>query len=156
MQTTVTIDQFAHDIGKLPEKLETAIIRGLRSAAARGVTEVVQAMHATTPHPPNDTGELMRSVEHSALPRGGRVAVDAPHAAVMENGARPFRPPLAPLVHWAKRKFGVNDKEAKRIARAVQRKIATTGIAPRGYFRRAMRNIRKLVPIEVESELGKI
>ena len=151
-----TLDEYAKQVGGLPLKLETAIIKGLRSAAMRGVGEVVHSINATSPHPPIDTGELARSVDHSLLPRGGRLAVDAPHAAVMENGARPFRPPFRPLYDWAKRKFGVDDKEAKQIARRVQRAIQQRGIAPRHYFRGAMRKVRQIIPIEVESELAKI
>lgn len=152
----LTLDQFSKELGRLPQKLEGAIIRGLRSAAARGVSEVIQAIHTSSPYPPIDTGGLARSVEHSDLPRGGRIAVDAPHAAVMENGARPFWPPLDPLIDWAKRKFGVDDHDAEVIAEGVQRKIAMFGIEPRHYFRSAMGSIRKIVPIEVESELSKI
>ena len=153
---TVTLEQFTKELGQLPKDLETAIVRGLRSAAARGVGEVVQAINTASPHPPVDTGGLARSVEHSNLPKGGRIEVDAPHAAVMENGARPFWPPIEPLEDWAKRKFGVDDEEAEEIARAVQIKSATFGIEPRHYFRTAMVRIRKIVPVEVESELGKI
>lgn len=152
----VTLDQFARELGRLPSILEDAIIRGLRSAAARGVADVVQAIQVASPWPAVDTGRLARSVEHSNLPRGGRVSVDAPHAAVMELGARPFWPPIEPLEAWAVRKFGVDEDEAEEIARSVQLKIATFGIEPRRYFADAMRSIRKLVPIEVESELAKI
>ncbi len=155
-RTRLTLDQFAVELGKLPRQLEGAIIKGLRSAAARGVSEVVQAIHTTSPFPPIDTGRLARSVEHSDLPRGGRLMVDAPHAAVMEWGARPFWPPLQPLIDWAKRKFGVDEDEAEEIAEAVQRKIAMFGIEPRHYFATAMVRVRKLIPIEVESELSKI
>jgi hypothetical protein len=153
---TLNLNQFANEIGALPAKLEGAIIKGLRSAAARGVGEVVQSINTASPHPPIDRGELARSVEHSTLAKGGRIAVDAPHAAVMETGARPFWPPLFPLQDWAQRKFGVDEDEAEEIATAIQLSIAMVGIEPRHYFKGAMVNIRKLVPIEVESELAKI
>lgn len=151
----LTLGEFAEEVGDLPGNLEAAIIRGLRSAAARGVSAVVEAIQTTKPYPAVDRGELAGSVEHSTLPRGARISVDAPHAAVVENGTRPFWPPLQPLEDWARRKFGVDDDEAEEIAVAVQRKIAMFGIEPRHYFRRAMTVIRKFVPIEVESELAK-
>lgn len=149
----VTLDQFARYVGQLPGALEGAIIKGLRSAAMRGVAEVAEQINAVTPYPPIDTGELARSVAYSSLERGGRCGVDAPHAAVMEEGARPFTPPLAPLEAWARRKFSVDDQEAKRIARAVQGKIRRYGIAPRHYFRASMVMIRRYAVIEVEREL---
>jgi hypothetical protein len=152
----LTLEQFAAELGGLPDELEGAIVRGLRSAAARGVSDVVESIQTTSPHAAVDTGALARSVEHSSLPRGGRINVDAPHAAPIENGTRPFWPPLQPLIDWAGRKFGVDEDEAEGIARAVQRKIAMFGIEPRHYFRRAMVRVRKRIPIEVESELRKI
>lgn len=155
-QRTLSLNQFAGELGKLPGELEEAIIRGLRSTANRGVGEVVQAINTSDPYPAVDRGELARSVEASSLPRGGRLDVDAPHAAAIENGTRPFWPPLQPLIDWAQRKFKVDEDEAEEIARAVQKKIAFVGIEPRHYFRRAMRNVEKLVPIEVERELDKI
>lgn len=156
MPRTLTFKQFVRELGDLTPDMEGAIIKGLRSAAERGVGEVVQSINTTSPHAPVDRGELARSVESTRLPRGGRLAVDAPHAAAMETGTRPFWPPLGPLEDWARRKFGVDDDEAEEIARNVQRKIATFGIEPRHYFRRAMRRVRKIVKIEVESELRKL
>lgn len=152
----ITLADYARNMGNLPGKMEDAIVRGLRSAAARGVTHVVEAINSTKPYPSVDTGELSRSVEYSPLDKGGRVAVDAPHAAVVENGSRPHWPPLQPLIDWAQRKFGVDEDEAEDIARNVQRTIAFVGTEPRHYFRRAMRDIRKDIPIEVESELEAI
>jgi len=152
----VTLEQFTKELGKLPGDMEKAIVRGLRSAAQRGVSEVVQAINTSKPHAAVDTGQLARSVEATDVLKGGRILVDAPHAAVIETGARPFWPPLQPLKDWAQRKFGVDEEEAAEIARAVQMKIAMFGIEPRHYFRTAMARVRKIVPIEVESELGKI
>jgi hypothetical protein len=153
---TLTLDQFAGELYKLPQTIEGAIVRGLRSAAARGVPEVVGAINAAKPFPAVFSGQLARSVEHSDLPRGGRISVDAPHAAIMETGTRPFWPPLQPLIDWATYKFGVDEDEAEEIAEAVRFKIAWFGIEPRHYFQTAMRTINQLVPIEVEAELDKL
>ncbi len=152
----LSLEHFAKKVGEIPEEMEGAVIRGLRSAAHHGVGEVVRSIATTSPHPAIDTGALGRSVEAIDTPRGGDIIVDAPHAAPIENGSRPFWPPLQPLIDWSMRKFGVSEKEAEGIARAVQRKIAEEGIEPRHYFRRAMRRVRKIVPIEVESELKKL
>lgn len=154
----VTFKQFVRELGELTPRMEGAIIKGLRSATQRGVSTVVESINQPTEmsHAPVDTGELGRSVEATNLPRGGRLSVDAPHAGPMEDGARPFRPPLQPLVDWASRKFGVSEQEARTIAFQVQEHIATWGLEPRHYFRRAMRKVRKTVKVEVESELSKI
>ncbi len=153
----LTLGQFAAQVKGLPDAMEAAIIRGLRSAAMRGVTDVVEAINTAKPYPVVDRGELAGSVGSSTLPKGGRISVDAPHAAVMETGARPFWPPLQPLIDWALRKGLAEDEdEAEDIARAIQKKFAFVGIEPRHYFRRAMVRIRKGVPIEVESELKRM
>lgn len=88
-----------------------------------------------------------------------RLVNDAPYAGVIEQGARPFTPPLQPLVDWAERKAAdlglVGDAQldgqgqfrgrhslesaqrqaAKRIARAIQRKFAREGYRPRYIMR---------------------
>ena len=151
----LTLPQFAREVGQLPSELDGDIVRGLRSAAARGVGEVVRAIQTSQPRPAVDTGQLARSVSDMYLPKGAAIVVDAPYAAVMETGARPFWPPLQPLIDWASRKFGLTDEEAESMARAVQRAIAQRGIAPRHYMRTAMARIRKIVPIEVESQIAK-
>lgn len=155
---TLTFKQFIKELGELTPNMEEAVIKGLRSASQRGVAVVVQSINTPTSmtHAAVDTGMLARSVEATDLPRGGQISVDAPHAAVMEFGARPFYPPIVPLFDWAKRKFGVDDDEAKAIAYAVREHIAIWGIEPRHYLKRSMRRIRKMVPIEVESELRKL
>ncbi len=153
----LTLAQFAQQMQNLPDAMEGAIIRGLRSAAMRGVTDVVEAINTAKPYPVVDRGELAGSVEATSLPKGGRISVDAPHAAVMETGSRPFWPPLQPLIDWVLRKGLAEDEdEAEEMALGIQKKFAFVGIEPRHYFRRAMVRVRKHIPIEVESELAQM
>lgn len=156
IRVELDMEAFAKELSGLPARLEGSIILGLRSAAARGVTEIVEQINTAKPYPAVDRGQLASSVEYTSLQKGGRISVDAPHAGPMETGTRPFWPPLQPLIDWAQRKFGVDEDEAGGIARSVQLKIATFGIEPRHYLRKAMVNIRKHVVIEVESELAKM
>ena len=153
---SLTLAEFEKELGRLPSELEDAIVRGLRSASQRGVGVMVEAIVTSKPFPAVDTGFLARSVESQNVPGGGVIVVDAPHAAVIDNGARPFWPPAAPLIEWANRKFGLDDVEARRVAFAVRKKISREGIAPRHFSRTAMATIRKIIPIEVESELSKV
>ena len=151
--TRLSLGQFAAQVGKLPADMEQAIVRGLRSAAQRGVADVVASINAVGA---TDTGELARSVSAHNTMDGARIVVDAPHADVVERGARPFSPPIAPLQAWAMRKLGVTQARAREIAFAVQAKIRRQGIAPRFYFRSAMRTVQLRVPVEVERELRKL
>lgn len=149
MTTRLTLDQFIGVVGGLPDKLEKAGIRAMRSSAMRLQGVVVEEIEATSPHPPVDTGELRQSVSYDRLPDGAAVSVDAPHAPFMEHGTRPHTPPLGPLLEWASRK-GFEDPAA--VARAVQRKIAARGIEPRHFFSRSMQRARAIIFEEIRRE----
>ena len=153
----VTLPQFIREMERLPKRLEAAALRGLRSAAMRGVGIVVQEIDNTKPHPTVDTGELRNSVQHESLPDGARISVDAPHAAIMELGTRPFWPPTAPLAEWALRKGIADDEDdAEEIARAIQLHFARFGIAPRHYFRKGMQKLYLVIPEELQRELKRV
>jgi hypothetical protein len=154
----VDLSGFANALGQLPPKLEKAIIRGMVSAAMRGVHVAVQNIATRNPQtgtpPAVDEGSLMRSVSWHRIPYGAMIVVDAPHASMLEYGTRPHAAPLQPLIDWAKRKFSVDDKEAKRIAYAVRGKIKKLGTKPRRYMARTVVELQtKIVPEEVEREL---
>jgi len=104
-----------------------------------------------------DTGVLKNSWDIAITKDEVRVENDAPYASPrLEEGARPFRPPLKPLADWAERKAGalgivslrpgqrfrgrasLNDEQRKaamRIAKAIQEKYAREGIKPRYLMR---------------------
>jgi hypothetical protein len=149
----LTLNQFADLLEDMPKEVEGAVVRGLRSSAMRGVGFVTEEIDATSPYPPNNFGQLRASTHWAPLPKGAQVYNDAPHFPFMEYGTRPHMPPIAPLVQWATRKFGVDEGEATAIAWAVAKKIAREGIAPRGFFRRAMARMQAIVAGEITHEL---
>jgi len=65
----------------------------------------------------------------------------APYALFVEFGTEPHRPPVKPLIEWAMMKFGMNEKDAKRVAYAVANKIAKYGTEPRPFLRNAMDSV---------------
>lgn len=110
---------------------------------------------------------------------GGEVRLvnDAPYAGVIEQGARPFTPPLQPLIDWAERKAAdlgfVGKKQmrggafrgraslsneqrdiARSIARAIQRKFAREGYRPRYVMRNrlpyALKQLRRAIQEHVD------
>lgn len=124
---------------------------------------------------PVDTGELKLGLEVHSFRRPGaagghdrsevRLESNAPHAGVIELGARPFWPPIKPLFAWAQRKAGDlglasltktgRSKSLTRhtgsettaimaFAKAVQRKISRRGFKP-GY------QMRKSIPSAVRA-----
>jgi hypothetical protein len=138
------------------EKIEQAAIRGMRSAALRGVGIVQAAISDTSPFPAEDTGRLKRSVHYVREDDGARVEVDAPHAPHIEYGTRPHTPPLEPLITWAVRKFRVPEEEALKIARGVQKKIQKEGTEPRHYMKDSIPKIEKVMMREIMAEIRKL
>ena len=151
----LTLEQFGELVDDLPQELEVAVLRGLKSTAMRAVVLIVEEIESADPYPPVNTGALRQSIKWAALPGGNgfQVFSDAPHFPFMEYGTRPHMPPVAPLVTWATRKFGVGEKEATAIAWAVATKISVVGIAPRGFFAKGMARARQEVEAEIIHEL---
>lgn len=206
MSRTITVREFAGLLQNLPPAINDAAIRGLRSAGLRGVGEVQKQISNAEPYPAVDTGATRQSVLSEPISDGAELSVNTPQAAIMEWGARPFMPPLAPLIVWVTRKFqlgGASRKKSVRkkreaaareramgprkpsrlgpkqdkagrtaraaarkaenealaiaIAKKVQWKIYHHGIAPRGFFSKAMTVIRsKIAPQEVRRELKEL
>ena len=67
--------------------------------------------------------------------RGIDVHVDAPHAGPMEFGTRAYRPPLRPLVEWARRKGASNPFG---LGLYVQNLIATRGLLPHHFVKKSI------------------
>lgn len=149
----LTLSQFADLLDGMPKEVEAAVIRGLRSAALRGVGFVVEEIDRAEPYPAVNFGTLRQSTHWAPLSKGAQVYNDAPHFPFMEYGTRPHFPPIAPLVVWATRKFGVDEMEAEGIAWAVAKKISREGTAPRGFFRKAMLRMQAIVEGEITHEL---
>ncbi|MFW6087399.1 MAG: hypothetical protein ACODAG_09350 [Myxococcota bacterium] len=157
MRIRVTPDEFAWIIESLPEKMEKAIVRGLRSAAHRMWGFVVEEIDTAKPYPAVDRGELRSSVGVTSVPDGADVHVDAPHAPFLEWGTRPHWPPFEPIYHWVQRKgLAADPDEAEDVARAVQLKIAMFGTEPRGYMAKAYQRTLDIVMEEIEHELERM
>jgi hypothetical protein len=80
------------------------------------------------------------------------VIVDAPHAGIVEMGARPHWVPLGPLLDWARR-HAESEAEAQRLARGTQLKISREGQKPTYWVRRSLPAQKKILKGEVEREL---
>lgn len=153
----LTLEQFAKAMDDLPEDIEQAVIRGLRSSAMLLEGFAVQEITTAEPRPAVATGELARSVVTTRVDDGAIVKVEAPQGVFMEEGTRPHFPPLQPLEDWVRTKgFAQDDASVKRIAYAVALKIAKDGIAPRHFFAKAVRRVEPLIPREIVNELNRI
>ena len=153
----ITIDGFIRRSREIPEDLRRASVRGFQAAGLVLAAEVPVQISRTSPHPAVDTGALRNSVQFTPLPDGCVVSVTAPHAAPIENGTRPFSPPLRPLIEWALRKgLADTEEEAKQVAFRVRAAIRRRGIAPRYYFRTAWQKSRPAMRRAIKAELDKL
>lgn len=150
----LNLRQFAAKLTTMEEDIRQAMVRGLRSAGRRMEGLVVEEIQNAKPYPAVDRGDLVNSVEYVEESDGSRVQVTAPHAAVVEEGSRPFRPPIAPLVQWAlRKKIADNEDEAYQIAHGIRRKFEVQGFTPRWYMKKAVRRTQPFVIDEIEREL---
>jgi hypothetical protein len=93
----------------------------------------------------NVDGDLKKSLYHEVerfqnlirLKSGAGVR----HAPYVHFGTKPHWPPRAPLVRWAKKKFGLDDKDAKRVGFLVARKISKKGTEARPFMDKALEKI---------------
>lgn len=152
----VSLTEFEARVARFVPDIRRAYLIAFRKSALLLERYTVEEIDSAQPYPAVDTGELRRSVETEFDEDGATVAVTAPHAVFMEYGTRPFTPPLAPLVAWVERKGMANGPDAIRVARAIQRKIAREGIAPRNFFAKAWERMLAKLQGSVIAELAKI
>lgn len=76
-----------------------AIARGLYKGALIGEAIVAEAT-------PVDRGNARAAWQVYRTPDGAVLDNDAPHILFLEEGTRPHRPPLLPIVQWLSRKEG--------------------------------------------------
>lgn len=136
--------EFARKFREIEMRRPAAVERGIVSAALLGA-ELLAA------RAPKDLGILKRSARAVPQSPGAYIVLDAPHAGIVERGARPHWAPIGPLLAWAKRHTGPAD--AYRLAKAVQAKIARVGQRPTYFVRRSLPELRKILKAEVEREL---
>ncbi len=93
---TVKLADFSVHLGEFSgvhiDKIKLAVVMGLE----RAIPDLVKAS-------PVDTGQYANSWDTSISEKSASIGNYAPHAPIIEFGARPFTPPLSPLLAWAKR-----------------------------------------------------
>jgi len=144
---TIKIQDLAKEIGgraarKTIEEQKRSVARGL----VRSLPDLIRAS-------PVDTGLYAQSWDVELGDLEMAIGNFAPHAPIIEFGARPFKPPIGPLLAWAKRVLQDPSQppdfspEVWQLAIGTQRKIEREGIKPKAVLRQQipeiLRNIRK-------------
>lgn len=127
---SVSLDNLAKELGAWSdthmENLHKATVLGI----AKAIPELVEKS-------PVDTGLYAQSWDFTETEFGAIVGNYAPHAPIIENGARPFTPPIGPLLAWAKRVLRDAShppdysSDVWALAKGTQKKIASVGLEPK-------------------------
>lgn len=144
MAIRVTPEELAADLQRRASKLPRGIKKGILSGIHRGRTLL-------TKRTPVDRGQMKASWR--AQPLTLELINDAPHAGIIEGGARPHKVNKAgreSLERWAMRQLQVDVKTAKAVAQGVINKLAREGQKGKFIVRDAMPELQAMVKIEVE------
>lgn len=164
MSSTKVID--LEDFGKELESFARASLDKKRQAVAKGLARSIPDLVAASPV---DTGLYAASWDFKVHERSAILGNYAPYAGVIEYGARPFTPPLGPLLAWAKRVLtgqkneegekietgqpGDYSKEVWALAKHTQMKIAKFGMQPRHVMENAIPHIIENIKKEMQASV---
>ena len=146
---TVKLEVFANELGKFTEER----LEEYKAATARGVVASVPELVRQSPV---DTGLYAASWDFTVEERAVVLGNTAPHAPIIERGARPFKPPIQPLLAWAKRVLGDSSQPPKyspnvwRLAVGTQKKIMKEGMQPKHIMERNLPMIIEKIREEFE------
>jgi len=145
---TVKLENFAQEI----EGFSKATLKEQRVAVVSGVMRSLPELVAASPV---DTGSYAASWDFTETEQNVILGNFAPHAPIIEKGARPFTPPIRPLLAWAKRVLRSSsqppdyDSEVWDLAKGVQNKIAKEGMEPRNILEKMIPKIIKNIREEL-------
>lgn len=120
------------------------------------VLGIAQSIPDLVERSPVDTGLYAQSWDFTETEFGAIVGNYAPHAAIIENGARPFTPPIGPLLAWAKRVLKDPSQppeyssEVWALAKGTQKKIASFGMEPKHIMEQMIPTIIERIKAEYQ------
>jgi len=130
MAKRVKLSEFAGELENFTKKSSDQLRNDVKTGIIRSIPELVSRS-------PVDTGEYANSWFFTEEEKTVILGNFAPHAPIIEFGARPFTPPIGPLLAWAKRVLGDPSQppdyssEVWSLAKGVQNKISKNGMKPR-------------------------
>ncbi|SRR5665213_1045903 len=110
------------DLSKEIREFTTRSLKAQREAVARGLARSIPDLVAASPL---DTGLYAASWDFTVDEYSATIGNYAPYAGIIEFGARPFTPPIAPLLAWAHRVL--NGTGAERGQPLTKAQAAATG-----------------------------
>ena len=150
---SVSLKDFQKELGAFTKKQ----IEDLKHATLLGIAASVPHLVETSPV---DTGLYAQSWGFNKEEWGAVVGNFAPHSPIIEFGARPFTPPIDPLLAWAKRVLRDSSQppdyspEVWALAKGTQKKIAAEGMKPRSVLEKAIPKIIENIKAEYRKMNG--
>lgn len=148
---TVKLNEFSNILREYPKLNVQQVKQGVASGLARSIPDLVKAS-------PVDTGLYASSWDFTIEENAAILGNFAPYASIIEDGARPFTPPIEPLLAWAKRVLQDSSQppnyspEVRSLAYGVQKKISENGMEPR----KILENMLPTIIDNIRQELDKI
>lgn len=148
----------------LVKRIDRAVYRGMVAGIRRGAFAGKRHMVKASP---TDRGDLRRSwrVERGVVPTRGdaepaRLVNDAPHAGIVEGGARPHsvnRAGRESLMGWVRRHFpGEPVREQRRIVWGIIKKLRREGQKPTWFVRNSLDILTNLAAVAVQKQLMRV
>ena len=161
--TKVSMDQWLKHQHRIAKEFIPAAKRGCYSAALRSVELMVEETRRAPPANPAgkgeggavNTGDYLRSWKAEKASYGARYYNDRSYAAVIEWGRRAGRkpPPKIRIEEWARRRLGLNEKEAKRAAYPIARAISRRGLVGRRIMEDSSSRVADIAVEEIDREI---
>ena len=144
----IKLSEFAGELRNFQEKSFGEIRRATKIGVFRSLNDLIKAS-------PIDTGEYASSWDFLETEKSLILGNFAPHAAIIEFGARPFTQPIGPLLAWAKRVLQDPSNapnysgEVWALAKGVQNKISVEGMMPKHVLKNALPQIIQNIISEI-------
>lgn len=145
----INLSDFSKEIRNFQERSSEELKAAMKAGVLRSFRGLVESS-------PVDTGEYAASWDFSESERAVMLGNYAPHASIIEYGARPFTPPIGPLLAWAKRVLQDGSQapnyssEVWALAKGTQKKIAEKGMMPRHVLKKELPSIINNILKEVD------
>lgn len=124
------------------------LVVAIRRAAAAGAEALASVA------PVGVTGQFKAKLRAIETTGGAILMNDAPHAGVLELGARPHwigKRGMQALYEWFFYKLRLSPAEAMRAAYAYRAKVARVGQRPTFFFRKRLPVLRRILGVEIET-----
>lgn len=145
---SINLKDFSKELGRFSNRHIDDIKRAVTRGILRSIPELVR-------NSPVDTGQYAGSWDYIEGDKAVTVGNFAPHAPIIEYGTRPYKPPITPLLQWAKRVLRDASQPPNysnavwNLAVGTQKKIAKYGQIPKHVMQRNIPVILHNIELEL-------